>query len=112
MGDEVAALGYVDMFADMLNSLDDKAAPREDFYDGYVVNAVMDAAYRSIASRQWEPVKLEIWRGKEGVEEHAAVVSYDEKYNLVKREKMHGNQTKLILKDKQTGEIVQKVIEG
>jgi hypothetical protein len=96
---------------DMFAALEKGEKPREDFYDGYVVNAVMDAAYRSMESRQWEPVKLDIWRGKEGVEEHKAVISYNEQYNLVKREKMHGNQTKLILKDKKTGEIVQKVIE-
>jgi len=111
VGDEVASLGYVDMFNDMFAAMEKGEKPREDFYDGYVVNAVMDAAYRSMESRQWEPVKLDIWRGKEGVEEHKAVISYDEQYNLVKREKMHGNQTKLILKDKKTGEIVQKVIE-
>ena len=34
------------------------------FYDGYVVNSIIDACYRSAASRQWEPVELE-WRGGE-----------------------------------------------
>ena len=34
------------------------------FYDGYVVNAIIDACYRSAESRQWEPVELE-WRGGE-----------------------------------------------
>ena len=38
-------------------------APRETFYDGYVVNAVMDACYRSAKSRAWEPVELFEWRG-------------------------------------------------
>ena len=33
---------------DMLNSYDAGTAPMETFYDGYVVNAIMDAAYRSI----------------------------------------------------------------
>ena len=42
-----AELGYVDMFTDMFNALDEGRAPRETFYDGYVVNAVMDACYRS-----------------------------------------------------------------
>ncbi len=37
----------------------------ETFYDGYVVNAVMDACYRSMKSGRWEPVGLEVWRGKE-----------------------------------------------
>ncbi len=37
-------------------------APQETFYDGYVVNAVMDACYRSAKSGAWEPVELD-WRG-------------------------------------------------
>ena len=31
------------------------ATPRETFYDGYVVNAIMDAAYRSAKAHAWEP---------------------------------------------------------
>ena len=33
------------------------ARPTETFYDGYVVNAIMDACYRSIESRRWERVR-------------------------------------------------------
>ena len=47
VGDEVSELGYVDMFTDMFDALDGGAQPRETLYDGYVVNAVMDACYRS-----------------------------------------------------------------
>ena len=36
---------------------------RETFYDGYVVNAIIDACYRSAETRQWEPVQLDDWRG-------------------------------------------------
>ena len=56
-------LGYVDMFTDMFDAIDAGRAPRETFYDGYVVNAVMDACYRSAKSRAWEPVELFEWRG-------------------------------------------------
>ena len=44
VGDEVSELGYVDMFSDMFRAIDEGRAPRETFYDGYVVNAIMDAA--------------------------------------------------------------------
>lgn len=64
IGDENAALGNIAMFVDMLNALEDRSAPRETLYDGYVVNAIMDAAYRSASSRQWETVVLEDWRGQ------------------------------------------------
>ena len=57
VGDEVSELGYVDMFTDMFNAMDSDSTPIETFYDGYIVNAIMDTAYRSAESRQWEPVE-------------------------------------------------------
>lgn len=63
VGDEVHELGYPDMFNDMLNALDSGEEPMETFHDGYVVNAIMDACYRSAKSKRWEPVELEVWRG-------------------------------------------------
>jgi predicted dehydrogenase len=59
VGDEVHELGYPDMFTDMLNALDSGQEPMENFYDGYVVNAIMDACYRSAKSKKWEKVALE-----------------------------------------------------
>ena len=50
VGDEVSELGYVDMFTDMFRAIDYGTEPMETFYDGYVVNAVMDACYRSAKS--------------------------------------------------------------
>ena len=62
VGDEIAELGYTDMFTDMFDAMDEGREPMETLYDGYVVNSIIDACYRSAASRQWEPVELE-WRG-------------------------------------------------
>jgi predicted dehydrogenase len=109
VGDEVSELGYVDMFADMLNALDAGRAPMETFYDGYIVNAVMDACYKSVETRAWAPVELEIWRGAEGAGAAAGTRAYNEQYFLIKEEKMPDGKTKLILKDKETGKIVQQV---
>jgi len=109
VGDEVHELGYVDMFTDMLDSLDNGTEPMETFYDGYVVNAVMDACYRSITSKRWEPVELEIWRGEEDAAEDMAAIDYDDQHLLVKEEKMPDGRTKLILKDKKSGSIIQKI---
>ncbi len=108
VGDEVAALGYEDMFVDMLNAHENGARPMETFYDGYIVNAIMDAAYRSIESRRWERVQLEIWRGSDISGEGSTATDYDARYYLIKRERMPDGRTKLILKDKMTGEIVQR----
>ena len=43
VGDEVHELGYDHMFTDMFSSMDEGNAPMESFYDGYVVNAILDA---------------------------------------------------------------------
>ena len=111
VGDEVGSLGYTPMFADMLDALDTGKEPMETFYDGYVVNAIMDAAYRSIESKRWEPVQLEIWRGREGVEDVSKIVDFDEEHTLVKEETMPDGTKKYILKNKKTGKIVQRVEE-
>jgi predicted dehydrogenase len=112
VGDEVAALGYTEMFTDMLNALDKGTKPMEDFYDGYVVNAIMDAAYRSIESKRWEPVLLEVWRGAEDADAGVKLAEYDAQHFLIKEEKMPDGRTKVILKEKAGGRIVQKVLEG
>jgi predicted dehydrogenase len=110
VGDEVAALGYTEMFTDMFNALDAGRPPMETFYDGYVVNAIMDAAYRSVASRQWEPVVLEDWRGKsEADSRDSGLRDYDAAYWLIKEEKMPDGRIKRILKEKASGKVVQQV---
>jgi len=110
VGDEPAALGYTDMFTDMFDSLDSGAAPRETFYDGYVVNAIIDAAYASMRDRSWQPVKLPIWRGREGVENVAVLRDYDVDHVLLKEEKMLDGSTKLLLRHKQLGTVVNRTI--
>lgn len=109
VGDEVGALGYVEMFNDMLDALEQGTQPMETFYDGYVVNAIMDAAYRSVESKQWEPVELEIWRGADDVDSGVTVSEYDDQHLLIKEEKMPDGRVKVILKEKATGKIVQKI---
>jgi predicted dehydrogenase len=110
VGDELNELGYNHMFTDMFNALENGNAPRETFYDGYVVNAVLDAAYRSAKSKLWEPVKLEIWRGREGVSKDSHLVEFDAEHYLVKEEMTHYGAKKLILKNKQSGKISERVI--
>jgi hypothetical protein len=83
----------------------------ETLYDGYVVNAIMDACYRSMRSKRWEPVQLEVWRGRDDVVEQQAGREYDEAHFLVKEEVMPDGRTKLILQEKATGKIVQRVVE-
>lgn len=112
VGDEVGGLGYTEMFNDMFNSIDAGKSPREDFYDGYVVNAILDAAFKSAETKRWEPVELEVWRGKDSVEEDDFMTDYDADHFLIKEEKMPDGRVKLILKQKAGGKVVQKVIEA
>ncbi len=110
VGDELNELGYNHMFMDMFNSMEKGVQPKETFYDGYVVNSVLDAAYKSAKTKQWEPVKLDIWRGGEGVNRDSSLVEYDADHYLVKEEMTHYGTKKLILKNKQSGKIIEKVV--
>ena len=110
VGDEIGSLGYINMFDDMLESLDKDEQPMESFYDGYVVNAIMDAAYKSAESRQWEPVVLDDWRGSDEADTGVELADYDDDHFLVKQEVMPSGKTKYILKEKASGKIVQKLI--
>jgi predicted dehydrogenase len=110
VGDELNELGYNHMFMDMLDALEAGKAPKETFYDGYVVNAVLDAAYRSAKNKTWELVNLDIWRGKVGVTKDSHLVEYDKENYLIKEEVTHYGAKKLILKNKQSGKIVEKLL--
>jgi len=111
VGDEVIALGYKHMFTDMLDSLDADRMPMETFYDGYVVNAIMDACYASAKSKKWEQIELPIWRPGDQTISKIGPVEYDADHWLIKEEKMPNGNSKIILKVKETDEIVQKVID-
>jgi predicted dehydrogenase len=111
VGDEVISLGYVDMFRDMFHCMDAGEPPMETFYDGYVVNAIIDASYKAAKSKKWEPVELDIWRGASASEAEVALKEYDAEHLLVKEEVMPDGRTKLILKEKRSGKIVQKYID-
>ncbi|WP_394767634.1 Gfo/Idh/MocA family protein [Ferruginibacter sp.] len=111
VGDEINDLGYNHMFAEMFNCMENGSEPRETFYDGYVVNAVIDAAYKSAKTKVWEPVQLDIWRGKTGLSKESHLVEYDADHYLIKEETTHYGAKKVILKNKVTGKIEEKVIE-
>ncbi len=108
VGDELNELGYNHMFQDMFEAMEKGSEPKETFYDGYVVNSVLDAAYRSAKSKLWEPVKLDVWRGKTGVSKDAHLESYDDDHYLVKQEVTHYGTNKVILKNKQSGKIISR----
>lgn len=104
VGDEIVELGYTDMFTDMFNSLEQGTSPTEDFYDGYVVNCIMDACYRSAQERTWVPVDV-AWRHGKVDPIHREIAEYDGK-NIVKQETMPDGRVKMILMEKDTGRIV------
>lgn len=57
--DEVRVHGHDLMMADVVEAFRAGRAPQETLLDGYVVNAIMDAAYRSMGSGCREPVRLD-----------------------------------------------------
>ena len=109
VGDEVGSLGYVEMFMDMFNSMDKGVAPMETFYDGYIVNSIIDASYKAAASKKWENVQIADWRGGEVNAETGGLKDYDDEHLLIKEEKMPDDKLKVILKNKKTGKISQLI---
>jgi predicted dehydrogenase len=110
VGDEVSELGYVDMFSDMFGAIDTGGTPQETFYDGYVVNAIMDACYASARTGTWAPVELE-WRGGST----PRIASTPERFEgqvVIKREILPDGRHKLILKDETTGDFTDRVVSG
>ena len=105
VGDEVHELGYSHMFTDMFDAIDKKTEPAETFYDGYIVNAILDAAYKSAASKQWEPVQISDWRGKAIAISSKKKTSYDDQFYLIKEEVLPSGEKKFIIKHKITGSI-------
>ncbi|GAA5220819.1 Gfo/Idh/MocA family protein [Membranihabitans marinus] len=110
VGDEIHELGYNFMFKDMFDAMDEDQEPNETFYDGYVVNAIMDAAYKSVQTKKWEAIEIEDWRGQEGVQPISAQRDYDENHFLIKEEMTHYGAKKYIIKNKATGAI-KEIIE-
>ena len=54
---ETYAHGHDAMMADVVEAFRDGRPPQETFEDGLIVNRILDAAYRSIRSGQWEAVE-------------------------------------------------------
>jgi predicted dehydrogenase len=120
VGDEAHELGYVHMFQDMLDAREAGRAPMETFYDGYIVNAIVDACYRSIKSGRWEPVRAafkapgKALRGKTRVDKGVGQggrksPSPRAQFAVIKSERLPDGRVKRILKDKTTGRIVEKI---
>src|SRR5665213_1019406 len=105
VGDELNELGYNHMFTDMFEAIDNKRQPLENFYDGYVVNAILDAAFVSAKSKKWEPIQIDDWRGVAEEKKVKELTSYDEDYYLIKEEILPGGEKKFIIKNKKTGSI-------
>ena len=63
-----------------------------------------------LLQKKWEPVQLEIWRGKEGASKDSFLTEYDKDHYLVKEELTHYGEKKVILKEKSSGKIIEKIV--
>ena len=57
--DEARVYGYHEEMRHFTQCYVEGKQPREDFVDGYIVNCVLDAAYRSMKTGRWEPVQVD-----------------------------------------------------
>jgi predicted dehydrogenase len=110
VGDEVAELGYVEMFADMFDAMEAGSEPRETFYDGYVVNAIMDACYQSARERAWVPVEVD-WRHGSTPRISREAETF-EGHTVIKSEVLPDGRRKLILKEAGSGDFVDRIVSG
>ena len=111
MGDEVSELGYVDMFSDMFRAIDEGRAPQETFYDGYVVNAIMDACYRSAKSARLGAHRARMARRHDAADHVRRPRPYEGQV-VIKREILPDGRHKLILKDARPGDFSDRVSSG
>ncbi|HEX7473867.1 MAG TPA: Gfo/Idh/MocA family oxidoreductase [Candidatus Limnocylindrales bacterium] len=59
IADEARVHGYDAQIRHFVEAFRGGTRPSETFEDGYVVNSIIDAAYRSMRSGRWEPVALD-----------------------------------------------------
>ncbi len=57
--DEARHYGYTEELRHFAHCFLTDTEPRENFVDGYIVNVILDACYRSMKSGRWEPVELD-----------------------------------------------------
>jgi predicted dehydrogenase len=57
--DEAWTYGYREEMRHFIECVAEGRMPRETFADGYAVNCILDAAYRSAQSKRWEPVEYD-----------------------------------------------------
>ncbi len=108
VGDEISELGYTDMFTDMFDAMDEGREPMETLYDGYVVNAIMDACYRSARSRAWS--RSSSTGAAAGPSPIAKEFETYEGLVVIKRELLPDGRSKLILKDPKSGDFSDRIV--
>src|SRR5216683_2552841 len=57
--DDARVYGYQEEMRHFVECYAKGTKPREDFVDGYVVNSVLDAAYKAMKSGHWEQVQID-----------------------------------------------------
>ena len=108
VGDEVHDLGYTNMFQDMFDAMDSGREPVETFYDGYVVNAVIDACFASARSGAWESIQIDDWP-------HAPTPPVSKQTELfeghpvIKRELLPDGRSKVMYQHSETKEVLEQV---
>lgn len=110
VGDEPGALGYIDMFADMFDAMDSGREPMETFYDAYIVNAILDACYRSAQSKRWEAVEIEDWRAERPADLIQKRSSTVDGKVIIKEERLPDGRITRITKDPTTGAIEEETV--
>lgn len=89
--------------------MDNGRAPAETFYDGYVVNAILDACYRSAQTRHWETVDLDLWHADAPMPRVSRTAARVGDQIIIKEETMPDGSVKRILRSAVTGLITETI---
>ena len=54
--DEARVYGYHEEMRHFVECKENGLTPRQTFEDGYLVNVILDTAYKSMESKKWEPI--------------------------------------------------------
>lgn len=111
VGDEVHDLGYHHMFGDMFDSIDAGREPIETFYDGYVVNSIIDACFVSAESGKWEPVQIDDWPYSPAPRVTRAAETF-EGHPVIKRELLPDGRSKVMYQHSESGQVLEKVADA
>ncbi len=108
VGDEISELGYVDMFTDMFDAIDEGRSPRRRSTTATSSTPIMDASTAPLPARLGSRSSSTGAAGRRRASPSRR--ASDDGQVVIKEEQLPDGRPKLILKDPATGEFVDRIV--